>query len=834
MGLYKRVGMRYDIHGASKYIVESINIVDYLLNYEGLSFKKYGRNLRTNCPLHDDSTPSFSITVGKNVWYCFGCSDGGTGGSLINFLEKRYGITRIEAIYQIFENTGVNIDQFVIADGVDDSNILDAAMKFFISQKKKSECSFCDYFVKKQYDIDEIINNCSDVGYCPKYSDLENFLLTKYNNQLVWLYGFSELQFDNAIVFPVRDIYGFITHFRCRKLDGDIKTVATTEEAISCVPYAYVGLNTLKSQLPTILVEGDSDRLALSISKYKNKYNILGMGGLKINDSMLDLLKTYDISYLYIWVDGDRAGWNFLSNMIDKYHTLYEERGITAHAVIIDGVDPDECILQGSNLDNIIETSVPIPIWYINNKIDNIDGVIDIHHVIKDIVKISSDYSDLMKSTICKYVAKKTNYGVEVIEDQYLRSSYITNFDYNLEKMIMSNILINLKLISIYSIRPEYFYTKTARSILSKIINNNLNSANIMSECESYELEYLSSLDKIIDNGTTIKEKMTALIDYYKKRSIKSIAKQILSSNSSYDDGIQNINNLLVDHLKNNSREEIDIIDSMKSIIDNIISKEVSFGLDLGPGWNRTNAILQGLQPKLIMLMGNTGHGKTNIILNWIHNLSIINSAKVAIVSGEMDAQEITKRLISIYTGINNSNLNINNVTDEEMDRIFELITKIEQDRIFISTQMNFSEVVNHIRYMKIKYDIDYAVIDYMQLLEPASYMKNMNKTEKLKEMARKLKVDIVEGLNIPLIVVGQLSDDAMDDPIPTIRRSSESKLMTQDADVGIAMRKKNKKEKDLEPKGDILFHIDKVRYNVDKQLLYVDFDTNSLKIREA
>lgn len=34
-------------------------------------------NRRICCPLHDDSTPSFSVNFNTNEWKCFGCPDGG-------------------------------------------------------------------------------------------------------------------------------------------------------------------------------------------------------------------------------------------------------------------------------------------------------------------------------------------------------------------------------------------------------------------------------------------------------------------------------------------------------------------------------------------------------------------------------------------------------------------------------------------------------------------------------------------------------------------------------------------------------------------------------------
>jgi DNA primase len=43
---------------------------------------------KARCPFHPDTHPSLFIHIGKGVWYCFGCQDGGT----IKTLLKRLGV----------------------------------------------------------------------------------------------------------------------------------------------------------------------------------------------------------------------------------------------------------------------------------------------------------------------------------------------------------------------------------------------------------------------------------------------------------------------------------------------------------------------------------------------------------------------------------------------------------------------------------------------------------------------------------------------------------------------------------------------------------------------
>ena len=61
-----------------------VDIVDLISAYVPL--QKSGRNLKANCPFHDERTPSFIVFPDKQTWRCFGAC--ATGGNVIAFLMR--------------------------------------------------------------------------------------------------------------------------------------------------------------------------------------------------------------------------------------------------------------------------------------------------------------------------------------------------------------------------------------------------------------------------------------------------------------------------------------------------------------------------------------------------------------------------------------------------------------------------------------------------------------------------------------------------------------------------------------------------------------------------
>ena len=73
-----------------------VDIVSLVGEY--VTLRKAGRNYLGLCPFHREKTPSFTVSPEKQMFYCYGCSE---GGDVFSFLMKLNHLTFPEVIRQL-------------------------------------------------------------------------------------------------------------------------------------------------------------------------------------------------------------------------------------------------------------------------------------------------------------------------------------------------------------------------------------------------------------------------------------------------------------------------------------------------------------------------------------------------------------------------------------------------------------------------------------------------------------------------------------------------------------------------------------------------------------
>ncbi len=83
-----------------------LDIVDVLSGYVRLT--RSGREYKALCPFHSESTPSLTVSQERQVWYCFGCQE---GGDMFRFVERIEQIGFGQALELLAERAGVEIER---------------------------------------------------------------------------------------------------------------------------------------------------------------------------------------------------------------------------------------------------------------------------------------------------------------------------------------------------------------------------------------------------------------------------------------------------------------------------------------------------------------------------------------------------------------------------------------------------------------------------------------------------------------------------------------------------------------------------------------------------
>ena len=328
------------------------DIVDVVSQYVKLTRK--GSSYFGLCPFHNEKTPSFSVTPGKQMYYCFGC---GAGGNVFNFIMEYENYTFGEALKHLADRAGVKLPQIEYSKEVREkaqerAELLEinkqAAQYFYYQLRTEKGAQGYQYLTGRG--LSEETMRKFGLGYSDKFGGgLYQFLKSKgYSDDRLRESGLFNVderhgmydKFWNRVIFPIMDVNNRVIGFGGRVMgDGKPKYLNSPETKIFDKSRNLYGLNVARTtrRKYLILCEGYMDVISMHQAGFTNAVASLGTA---LTSGHASLLKRYTQEVLLLY-DSDEAGVRAALRAIP----ILREAGVNSRVVNLrPNKDPDEFI----------------------------------------------------------------------------------------------------------------------------------------------------------------------------------------------------------------------------------------------------------------------------------------------------------------------------------------------------------------------------------------------------------------------------------------------------------------------------------------------------------
>ena len=311
-------------------VISQNDIVEVVSEY--VTLKKSGRNYMGLCPFHREKSPSFCVSMDKQIFKCFGCSE---GGNVITFIMKIENIDFWEAVEMLAERANIDTARYEVNNYY---NKIESAKKdlkdtmyrlnrdvglFYhnnlIELLKEDKNDVKDYIISRKLDIKTI--NKFGIGYSTGKEPLYDYLIKQgYSDEEIMASdiilnsknGRKYDRFFDRIMFPIFDIRDRIIAFGGRAFGEKVNNKTVPKYYNSQENDIYHKGKTLylmnfakRNKLENIIiVEGYMDAIALQKFGFNNAVASLGTA---LTENQARLIKKYTDNVI-IGYDQDGAG----------------------------------------------------------------------------------------------------------------------------------------------------------------------------------------------------------------------------------------------------------------------------------------------------------------------------------------------------------------------------------------------------------------------------------------------------------------------------------------------------------------------------------------------
>ncbi|MCR5790228.1 MAG: DNA primase [Lachnospiraceae bacterium] len=333
--------------------VRSANdIVDVISSY--VSLKKKGSSYFGLCPFHSEKTPSFSVSPGKQIYYCFGCQK---GGNVISFVMEYENDSFAEAVERLAERAGISLPKREATP--EEKRAADRRERLFAVNKEAGRYYY--YKLREnagqrayQYLKNRGLSDETMKGFGLGFAQTGTNMLYRYlrsrgfEDELLAKSGIFNVdgkrgmtdKFWNRVIFPIMDVRDRVIGFGGRVMgEGEPKYLNSPETEIFDKGRNLYGLNIAKRGVGAsfIVCEGYMDVISLHQAGFRQAVASLGTA---LTQAQSRIMGRY-VKEVLLSYDSDGAGVNATLRALG----IMRESGIACRVVnLLPYKDPDELI----------------------------------------------------------------------------------------------------------------------------------------------------------------------------------------------------------------------------------------------------------------------------------------------------------------------------------------------------------------------------------------------------------------------------------------------------------------------------------------------------------
>lgn len=523
-------------------VLSRVNIVEVISQY--VQLRKAGRNFVGLCPFHKEKTPSFTVSLEKQIYYCFGCNE---GGNVINFLMKYDNLTFREAIENLARQYGITIKR----DFAKRNSSFDALSKLAEHYHKNLMSSHIALNYLQARGIKTDIIEEFMLGYSEKSRQNLAYFIKKtgipsdvFINTGIVKTKEKEVYdiFKGRIVIPIIDVNKKIIGFGGRTIekDGFPKYINSPESSVFSKGSSLFGIDKARRSIAekneVFIVEGYFDHISLYMNGFKNVVSTLGTA---VTEAQLAKLRNYTEN-ITLMLDGDEAGIKSALRLIG----IFSEMDIKGNMIVLpEGHDPDSFLKEKGKdgMNDIIRLKKPILDYYFDYCMKKW-GMKTLENK-QAFIKSVMPHIEAIKNTVSKRLYIKRLSELTNIEERYFfgnmrkegvgETDVLKQHSYNqIGKKVIGALMNYPELLSVFRDKEVIHYIKddNVKEVLQRMFSHYVEKGNMELNgfIESLDKDELKSLvlNGVFDVAECTEDEIHVIVKDYSRYLTKTFKKE--------------------------------------------------------------------------------------------------------------------------------------------------------------------------------------------------------------------------------------------------------------------------------------------------------------------